>query len=169
VAHPTVEQAMVRIVSFEEDMRQRAMEPSTQVLSTELAPAPDEIAALLQVDVGEELACLERLRLADGEPLLVEQSSLVHRFCRGVLEEDYATASLRETLERQHGIRWSRAKQVIRAVPATEHLADALGVPVGAALLYLERTSFSQQDLPVELVRMYYRGDRYSLYTELQG
>jgi GntR family transcriptional regulator len=169
VAHPTVEQAMVRIVSFEEDMRQRGMAPDTKVLSRELVPASDEIAGLLQIEPGEELARLERLRLADGEPVSVEESNLVHRYCRGVLDGDYATTSLREALERDHGVRWSRAKQVIRAVPATERLAEALSVPVGTALLFVERASYSQQDLPVELLRMYYVGDRYSLYTELQG
>ncbi len=39
----------------------------------------------------------------------------------------------------------------------------------GAALLYLERVSFSQADVPVEFLRIYYRGDRYALYSELQG
>jgi GntR family transcriptional regulator len=169
VAHPTIEQAMVRIVSFEEDMRQRGMEASTVVLSSQLLPASDEVASLMQIESGEELARLERLRLADGEPMSVEESSLVHRYCRGVLEGDYAVTSLRETLERDYGVRWSRAKQVMRAVPATEHLAGALSVPVGTALLYVERISYSQMDLPVELLQMYYIGDRYSLYTELQG
>ena len=37
------------------------------------------------------------------------------------------------------------------------------------ALLYLERISFSQADVPIEFLRIYYRGDRYSLYSELQG
>ena len=169
VAHPTVEQSLVRIVGFEEDMRQRGMEPGTRVLSSQLVPATKEVAELLGVEAGEELARLERLRLADGEPICVEESNLLHRYCRGVLDGDYAATSLREVLERDHGIRWSRAKQVIRAVPATEHLAEALAVPLGSALLYVERISYSQQDLPVELRRMYYRGERYSLYTELQG
>lgn len=169
VAHPTIEQAMVRIVSFEEDMHQRGLEPGTQVLSSQLLPASAEIADLLQIELGEELARLARLRLADGEPISVEESNLLHRHCPGILQGDYATASLRETLEEDHGIRLSRAKQVIRAVSASEHLAEALAVPVGSALLFVERISFSQQDLPVELLRIYYRGDRYSLYTELQG
>ena len=47
--------------------------------------------------------------------------------------------------------------------------AFALAVPLNSALLFVERTSYSQQDFPVEVLRMYYRGDRYSLYTELQG
>lgn len=169
VAHPTIEQAMVRIVRFEEDMRQRGMTPGTRVLSSRLVPATAEMAKLLQIEPGEELARLERLRLADGEPISAEESNLVHRFCPGVLEGDFARTSLRETLERNHDIRWARAKQVIRAVPATEDLAKALSVSLASPLLYVQRLSFSQQDLPVELVRMYYRGDRYSLYTELQG
>jgi GntR family transcriptional regulator len=169
VAHPTVEQAMVRIVGFDEDMRQRGLEPSTKVLNSELVPASKEIADLLQTEAGVELARLERLRLADGEPMSIEESNLLHRYCPGVLDGDYASTSLREALERDHSLRWSRAKQVIRAVPATERLSKALSVPVGSPLLLVERVSFSQQDLPVELVRMYYRGDRYSLYTELQG
>jgi GntR family transcriptional regulator len=169
VAHPTVEQAMVRIVSFDEDMRQRGLDPSTVVLFSRLVPASAEIAALMQIEAGEELARLERLRLADGEPMCVEEFSLLHRSCRGVLEGDYATTSLREALERNHGIRLSRARQVIRAESASERLAEALAVPVGSALLNVERTLYSQQDLPVGVQRLYYRGDRYSLYTELQG
>ena len=170
VAHPTVEQAMVRIVGFDEDMRQRELEPSTRVLSGELVSAPEDVAELLEIEPGEELARLERLRLADGEPICVEEAYLLHRYCPGVLEaEDYAAVSLREALDRNHGIRLSRAKQAIRATPASERLAEALGVPVGSALLYVERVSYSQQDLPVEVLRLYYRGDRYSLSTELQG
>lgn len=169
VAHPTVEQAMVRIVRFEEDMRQRGIKPGTLLLSSQLVPASEELAESLEIEPGEEVARLERLRLADGEPMSVEESNLVHRFCPGVLDGDFANTSLREALERDHGIRWSRAKQVIRAVPATEYLAKVLSVSLASPLLYVERLSFSQQDLPVELVRMYYRGDRYSLYTELQG
>ena len=61
VAHPTVEQAMVRIVSFDEDMRQRGLEPSTVVLFSRLVPASAEIAVLMEIEAGEELARLERL------------------------------------------------------------------------------------------------------------
>ncbi len=169
VAHPTLEQTMVRIVSFTEDMRQRGFEPSTEVLFSGVVPAPEEVANALEIGAGEELARLERLRLADGEPMSIEESNLVHRYCPGVLEGDYASTPLREALERECGIRWSRARQIIRAIPAPSRLARLLSVKPSAALLYIERVSYSQQNVPVEFLRIYYRGDRYSLYTELQG
>jgi GntR family transcriptional regulator len=169
VAHPTVEQVLVRIISFTEDMLQRDFKPGTQILSAGLIPAPQDIAEKLEVELGEELAYLERLRLADGEPMSIEESHLVHRFCHGVLRGDYASSPLRQALERDHGIRLVRAKQVIRALLAPSDLAGLLSIPSDSALLYIERVSYSDQNIPVEFLRIYYRADRYSLYNELQG
>ena len=169
VAHPPVEQALLRIISFTDDMQQRGFEPSTEVLFSGLVPAPQDISEKLQIEPGEEIARLERLRLADGEPMSVEESYLVHRYCSGVLEGDYASKPLREALERDYGIRWLRAKQVMRAIPPDRRLADLLSVGLDSALLFFERVSFSQENIPVEFLRIYYRGDRYVLYNELAG
>ncbi len=169
VAHPTLEQGLVRIVSFTEDMRQRGLEPGTKVLFSGLVPAPQDIAEKLQVEPGEELARLERLRLANGEPMSVEESHLVHRHCPGVLQYDYARNPLRQALENDYSIRLVRAKQVIRAILASHNLAHLLSIAPGAALLYIERVSYSQAAIPVEFLRIYHRGDRYSLYNELHN
>ena len=168
VAHPTLDQTLVRIVSFTEDMRQRGFEPGTKVISSDLVSAPADIAQRLEIQPGEELARLKRLRLADGEPMSVEESYLVHRYCPGVLQGDYASHPLRRALESDYGIRLVRAKQVIRALPTPSDLGRMLSMrPAKSALLYIERVSYSQQDVPVEFLRIYYRGDRYALYSEL--
>ena len=169
VAQPTLEQGMVRIVSFTEDMRHRGLAPGTKILFSDLVPAPQDIAEALEIEPGEELARLDRLRLAEGEPLSVEESHLVHRHCPDVLKGDYVSNSLREALEKDYGLRIVRAKQVIRAIQAPASLAQLLSVPSRSALLYIERVSYSQHNMPVEFLRVYYRGDRYSLYSELQG
>jgi GntR family transcriptional regulator len=169
VAHPTLEQGLVRVLSFTQDMRQRGCTPGTQILFSGHVPAPEDIAQALEIEPGEELARLDRLRLADGEPMSIEESHLVRRYCPDVLKGDYAVNSLREALERDYGIRIVRAKQVIRAILAPDRLADLLSVPSASALLAIERVSYSQRDLPVEFLRLFYRADRYSLYNELQG
>jgi GntR family transcriptional regulator len=167
VAHPTLEQSMVRIVSFTEDMLQRGFKPGTRILSAGLVPASPDIAEKLRVDAGEPLACVERLRLADDEPMSIEESFLVHRYCPDVLQHDYATKSLREILERDYGIRLVRAKQRIQAIEAPRRLADLLEIKPRSALLVIERVSFSQDSIPVEFLRLFHRGDRYTLFNEL--
>ena len=167
IAHPTLEQSMTRIVSFTEDMRQRGFTPETKVLTAELISAEEDIAEKLQIQPAEQLAYLRRLRLADGEPMSIEESFLVHRYCPNVLQHDYAKKPLREVLEKDYGIRITSAKQVIQAVLAPAKMADLLHIDPQTALLFIERVSYSQGRIPVEFLRIFYRADRYTLFNEL--
>lgn len=169
VAHPTVQQGLTRVISFTEDMRSRGFEPGSRVLAAQLVPATEAMASRLAIAPGEELACIERLRLADGEPMSVEVSHLVHRLCPGILQHDYAANPLRQMLEQHYDIRIAQATQAIRAVEAPKALAEVLSVRRGAALLFIERISYAQSGVPVELLYLYHRGDRYVLYNDLRG
>ncbi|MCU0913135.1 MAG: GntR family transcriptional regulator [Planctomycetes bacterium] len=169
VAHATLEQGLSQIISFTEDMQRRGFTVSTRVLFSGVVPATAHIAERLRIEPGEELAHLERLRLADGEPMCIEHSYFVHRHCPGILEHDFSTRSLREVKIRQYGIRWTHAKQTIQAINAPEEVAHLLGISRGGALLFFERVSFSQDSIPMEFLQAYYRADRYVLYNELQG
>ncbi len=169
VAHPTVEQGLVRVVSFTDDMRQRGFTPGTQVLAAGLLTAPPEIAGRLDIAPGEELARIERLRLADGEPMSIEVSHLVHAHCPGILQFDFAQEPLREILQRQYDLRIESARQSIRAIAATAELAARLVLPIASPLLFIERISYSPHNTPIEFLQVYHRGDRYVLYNELRG
>jgi len=168
VSHRGLEEGLVRIVSFTEDMRRRSFDPGTRVLSAELIPATPGIAEKLEVQPGEELVHIRRLRLADGEPLSIEDSHLVHRLFPGILGRATLTASLQDAA-RDYGIRWSSAKQTIRAVEAVSELARLLSIRARSALLYIERVSYADNQVPAEFLRIHYRGDRYSLYADLRG
>jgi GntR family transcriptional regulator len=168
VAKASLEQGLTRIISFTEDMLRRGLVPGTKVIFAGLLPAPEDVADKLNIPAGIELIRLERLRLASGEPMSIEESYLIHRFCPGLLEGDYAQISLRQRLEQEFGIHIARAMQTIRSVAATSDQARMLSIPPRSPLLFIERISFSQQNIPFEFIRIYYRGDRYSLYNELR-
>lgn len=169
ISHPTLEQTTTRIISFTEDMKQRGFKPVTRVLESYILPASAKIAEKLQIDEGIQLAKIKRLRLADGEPMSIEESFLVHEYCQGVLEHNYAKEPLRIILDRDYGIQLVNAKQVIRAILASMELSLELGLSKPDALLTIERISFSQYGVPVEFLRIFYRSDRYSLYNELHS
>ncbi|MBC7218340.1 MAG: GntR family transcriptional regulator [Candidatus Caldatribacterium sp.] len=170
VQAPSIEQNIHRILSFTEDMLQRGLVPKTKVIFSGIIEAPQEIAEKLGIQPGEEVARLDRLRLANDEPLSVEEAHLIHRLCPGVLERhDYSKIPLRETLAKEYGIYLKRAQETIRAIAAPRNLVRLLQIENNAPLLYIERVSFDQYDRPVEYLRKFYRGDRYVLYNELQG
>ncbi len=168
VSKPTFEQNLNRIVSFWDDMHQRGLKPGTRVLSSELIEASEDVIENLEIEAKDELASLVRLRMADDEPLSVEHSLLVHKFCPGILEQDYANSSLRKMLADQYNIHISNAKQIIRAVPATDKLADLLDVDINSPLLHIDRISYSDDGTPIEYLRINLRGDRYSFHSELR-
>lgn len=169
VSPPTVEQGLVRIVSFTEDMHQRGLKPGTKLISAELVPATEALARNLKIEEGDQLARIERLRLADGEPMSIEVSFLVHAYCPGILAQDYTSHSLRRMLEDRYKIRITSARQTIQAISATKEIARTLSIENKAALLFIERVSYSEFDVPVEFLRLYHRGDRYTLHSELRG
>lgn len=170
VARATIEQKLTRIISFTEDMHERGFVPGTRLISAEIIPAPKDIADILDnVTPGEELASTNRLRMADGEPMSVEYSFLIHKYCPGILEWDFSQTSLRRKLAEEYGIHLIYAQQKIRAVSASPDLAKLLSVGEDTALLYIERISYSDRNLPIELLRIHLRGDRYTLYSELKG
>ncbi len=155
VAHATLEQGLAQIISFTEDMPRRGFTVSARVLFSGLVPATNRIAEQLRLEPGEELAHLQRLRLADGEPMCIEHSYFVHKYCLGILDYDFSVRSPREVKIHKYGIRWTYARQTIQAINASQKVADLLGIRRGEALLFFERVSFSQDNIPVEFLQAY--------------
>jgi GntR family transcriptional regulator len=164
-----LEHGLTHIISFTEDMRTRGFEAHTKMIAARLVPAPADIAEKLGIEKGEELVHLERLRLAGDTPMCVESSRLVHRYCPGILKYDFAQHSLREVKARDYGIRWAQARQTIQAIMPSPKLARLLKISRAVPLIFIERISYSQHNLPVEFLQAYYRADLYTLHGELKG
>ncbi|MFZ5815150.1 MAG: GntR family transcriptional regulator [Bacillota bacterium] len=167
VATPKFEQPLALLTSFTEDMRRRGLRAGAQVLSAGLVPAERRAARDLGLAETARVYRLERLRLAGGEPMALETSHLAADRFPGLLELDLENRSLYALLRERYGVELARASQSLEAVPADARLAEILRVREGTPLMLMERLSRDPQDRPVELVRSYYRGDRYRFVTEL--
>ena len=61
-----------------------------------------------------------------------------------------------------------RGLQRLQASLAVAEEAKLLTVPIGAAVLRIERRGFLADGTPVEFTRSTYRGDRYDFVTEVR-
>ncbi|EKP94241.1 GntR family transcriptional regulator [Thermaerobacter subterraneus] len=174
VAEPKIPLGLQFLTSFSEDMRRRGLEPSSRLLSVAVVEADDAVAAQLALAVDRRVTSLRRVRYANGEPLSIEHVQVPYRLLPDLAEHvrerfrgQRATAlSLYERFDRV-GIVLQQARQTIEAAVATAEQARWLQVREGSALLLLTRVSFDTTGRPVELVRSWYRGDRYRYETEL--
>jgi GntR family transcriptional regulator len=167
VNNPQMKTNAVHMVDLDEDARRRGLTTSTLLLENKLAAASRHTASLLGIEEGDELAILHRLHLGDGEPLSLEYVHLVHRYCPGILDKaDFSSASVKEVLRTVYNIRIVRSINEVSAMVASNMLAETLRLRGNMSLLYVERVSYSQLNIPVEQRRIYYRADRYKLQYE---
>ncbi|MGS0684886.1 GntR family transcriptional regulator [Nakamurella sp. GG22] len=152
----------VALKSFSEDISSRGMRPDSQELNRAVLPADSLLAEKLSVKVGDPVHVLERLRLADGEPIAVECTHLPAFRTPEFLNQQLIGGSLYALLEQRYGLVVDEGEQTISANPASPAAAKLLGVAKGSAALCFERLSFAA-GAPIEYATSVYRGDRYQL------
>ncbi len=163
-----ITQQLMRLTGFTEDISARGQRPSTKVLSAEMLPADELTAERLRIPVGQLVFCLQRLRLADDEPLAIERSQLNFKGCEKLLEEDLEQNSLYQLLESSYGIPLMEAEQELEAGLAGEEDSRLLKIALDSAVLYTRRTTFTDRNQPVEYARSVYCGNKYTFYTHLK-
>lgn len=167
VSEPKVERPLQATNSFSEDMRQKGLTPSARLVGFETLEANGRLGRELGVEDGDDIVLVERLMLADDEPMAVHQTYLRGDHCRSVIErhlEDLRDGgSLYDLLENVGGLELAEAEETVEATQASDEIAGLLGVGVGEPILWIVRRTQLVDGTPLELSEMSYRGDRYRL------
>ena len=161
VARPRLE-SRLHLASFSQDMRRRGLEPSTHLLGLELAEPPAEVAAWFDADRAWRI---DRLRLADGQPIALEASWYSADLLPDLGGHDLGD-SLYALIADAYGVVIDAADQTLWGESAQDRTAKLLGCPAHTPLLVFRRLSTSH-GRPVEHVVSRYRGDRYQLHMSL--
>jgi GntR family transcriptional regulator len=152
--------------SFTGEMQSRGLDPETRVVAARAEPAGEAVAHALDLEIGAPTLYLERLRLADGEPLLLEQVHLPADRFPGLLATDLEHNSLYQLLTERYGTRVVRAREAIEPVLLRGREAKLLDQPSGRPALLVEGIAFAADGVPVEFARSFVRGDRTRYYVE---
>ena len=166
VAKPKIRKRLSRLTSFTEDMRARGKQAGAQVLHLEMVPARPKVAVMLQIEVEQQVALIERLRLADGEPVGIECCHLSFDGCEAILREDL-TRSLYRLLSERFGLVPTRAQEELEVGVSGSREAQILGIQHGEPVMLMRRQTLDQDQRPFEYVESVYRGDNYIFSVEL--
>lgn len=117
--------------------------------------------SILKLDVDQMMYHIERLRLADGEPMALNISFIPVFLCPDLNYGDIASGSLYELLENQYGYRLGYAEYVIKTAAADGNHAKLLKVSIDDTMLVREGTTYLEDGTPIEHTILFNRGDRY--------
>jgi GntR family transcriptional regulator len=166
VLHPRLEIDFGGNQSFTDEMQTRGLDPATRLIGARPESAGESVAMALDLEIGSPTLYLERLRLAGGEPLLLEQVHLPAERFPGLLASDLENNSLYDLLTERYGVRIVRAREAIEPVLLRTREAQLLDQAPGRPALLIEGTAFGADGHPIEFARSYVRGDRTRYFVE---
>jgi GntR family transcriptional regulator, N-acetylglucosamine utilization regulator len=166
VARPRVESSL-HLASFSQDMRSRGLTPSTRLMRIDEERPPVDVARALRLGPKALAWRVDRVRLADGQPMALENGWYPRSLLPGLDAHDLG-GSLYQLFAQEYGHAIDAADQTLWGEAADGATARRLEAPVHTPLLVFRRLS-SSQGRPIEHVVSRYRGDRYQLHMNLVG
>jgi GntR family transcriptional regulator len=163
-----ITQDLSRFYTFPSAMMSTGHRPTTEVLSVETIRIDAGVAHHLGGQPGEEQAVkISRLRLADGEPVMLESSYLPASLFPGLTRERLVDRSLYELMREDYGVVVARAWESFEPILIRGDEAKRLGVAARSPGLLVQREAFDGARRCVEFCTSVIRGDRARYTVEL--
>lgn len=166
VQYPRIEEPLVRIKSFTNEMKERGIEASTKWAEITITKAFEDVPENLQVEKGEDIYKVRRVRCADGEPIVLFDTYFKMEL-NLELDNELYYGSLYDYLHTTRGINIAKIKQHIGAASANSFISEHLGIKKGEPVLVLKRQSFDENGNLIEFTKGYYIAERYEYYIEI--
>lgn len=150
------------VQSFSDACRVNGMEPGACVISRKILPADSTEAQFFGVPVGTDLICVERVRTADGVPVMLENNIYVYEDNAYLSTAPLSNQSIFEFVRNQTGRMPAFTDPcTLEIACASPEVARLLAVPVGEPLFYMEAFFFDEQRRPFIIGRQRIVGSRY--------
>lgn len=167
VATPRITQPLIALTGFVEDMAALGRTATARVLRIEVVPAGAGVARELELDAGTWVTHIERVRLADGQPISLDDTYLPPDVGQRIAADDLARQPVFELLEQKYDVPLVEATYRLSAAKADPHTAAELRVEPGDPVFRIERTCFTTGSRPVDHETLRYRGDAVTFETRL--
>lgn len=151
VATPRFEFDHAGLPGFTEQMRRIHVEAGAQVLRATTRRADGDVRHRLELKRGQQVHEVLRARLANGEPIVLEETYFPAEIFPGLLTATL-TGSLYAVM-REYGAAPFTADEHIEATVAGDQEAEILQVDPGFPLLLITRTSYTESGVPVGFPR----------------
>lgn len=160
VARPRVQLPIVGVFSIRDAMAAHGMTMTTRVLKVEIMEASRQLATDLACLPGDPIIYIERLRIGDGEPMVLDTAHLPAQLFPGLEKLDLETRSLYEIVESDFGRTIAEAQETLEPVILTPAECELLGVQAHTTALLTRRVTTDTEGVVLVLGHVLLRGDR---------
>lgn len=168
VSKPKIEaKFFTKLQSFNDEIIQKGMKPSTKVLGVEILEGIEKINSKLNISPDTKLIKIKRLRFANDDPIVYLETYLPHNHYHEIIKEDYENNSLYSILRIKYDTNIVHVTRQIEAVNCNQEEAELLQIDYYDAICLVHTIGFDQNESPVEYSVARYRGDLNQFTVEL--
>ena len=160
VTRPSAQLPFVGVFSIRDAMEAHGMRLATRVLRVERVEADRAMAADLACMPGDGVVFVERLRIGDGEPMVLDTAHLRADLFPGLEAVDFERRSLYDVLETDYGRIVAEARETLEPVILTPRECGLLEVPAHTTALLTRRITMDADGTVLALGHVLLRGDR---------
>lgn len=160
-----VKRDLRKVLGFTANMQEMGLSPTTKVLSKKIVPANLFARQRLGIEKGTPVLKLNRLRLANDVPMMLEARYIRTDLCPGIEKHDLSS-SLWKVFENIYGHKPYRHTQNVTIARFSGPQAALFGLEGGALAFLINGVTYIKDGQPIECEESLYRSDKYDLAFE---
>ena len=168
IADPKMKRPLNYLYNFTENMRELGVTPNSLIIKASVETSEDIIRQRLSLPASQmKVFHLLRLRCANDEPILLEDTYIPYYLCEGIEKTDFSTNSLYQTLSGKYALNLYHATETIEAISISQTDARYLACKAKAPGYRITRISDLDSGYPFEFTMSVTRAERCMFQLEL--
>ncbi|WP_123055064.1 GntR family transcriptional regulator [Clostridium sp. JN-1] len=162
VSKPKQNQQIPALKGFTEEMREKGLNTKTKILYFSIKEVTKQIKAVLCMPENENKVIeVYRLRKSEGEPVAIETVWIPYNLCSDMTQDMIEGKSLYGIFREKYGYYPKEAKQIIEPIMLNEYEGGLLNQQNNSLALMFRRTTYLENEVPIEYTKAIYRSDIY--------
>lgn len=160
-SRPKLSRPIEDCLGFTESCKAAGVESVSVVLKKEVIEPDDKLTDILKLADDDKVLYIQRLRLADGQPLMLENNYYSYNKYSFLIQEPL-TGSLYDLLRDKKNINCDRSlKTIISVTTANQEQSRLLQTSIGAPLFIIDTVAANDHNIPVHYGVQYVVGEKY--------
>ncbi|HEY8804678.1 MAG TPA: GntR family transcriptional regulator [Clostridium sp.] len=169
VSIPKVNHEISRLKGFTEQMEENGVISKTKILSFKVIDATKKCKLELKMPENEnKIIEIKRLRFSEEQPVAIEIAWLPYCLYNGMTRDIIEDKPLYGIFREKYGYHPYRAKQTIEPTMLNEYESKLLNQENRALALIFRRTTYLENETPIEFTKAIYRSDKYKYQITLK-
>jgi len=157
-------QKLMRNLQDMESLSKSAMEAnkvlSTKVLYADIMECNKELSKRMRLTLGSKIFCLQRLRLIDGIPAMVELAYIDYSLCKNIEQYDFSQDSFYRILEEVYHVNIDHGSEMVSVTYTSEQESELLDVENGTPVFFITGNVFNDEEKTIEFYKSIIRADQ---------